>query len=418
MLLKPLVAIVPMLLLGWSSYSIAQSNPSSLESPANGSNESGIGIIRGWICEANQVTIQIDDFPALEAAYGTDRNDTLSVCGDTKNSFGLTFNWSLLNPGQHTVKALADGVEFGRATFNVTNLGTRFLTGASGNFALENFPSSGHTTAVSWAQANQNFIIGTANNSTTASGNARQVLESPQNSSSESGISLIRGWACEATGIAIKIDNYEPLPAAYGTARADTQAACGDINNGFGLIFNWNLLGDGQHTVIAYADGVEFARVSFNVTTLGSNFLTGASGDFLFTDFPVTGENSVVRWSEPHQNFIVIGYSGYNDTALSGVWFLKTIDGKPLPFPFTFVKANFGTSNIAITTNVPCNVDVAYVTVSNEIKGTVTNTEGVFCPQGFGQQGTGRYEISGETLTVTGIDDQGQKVVSVFTRTQ
>lgn len=414
-MLKQIMAIG---LLLSSSQGFAQSNPSSLESPVNGSSESGIGIIRGWICEATTVLIQIDNFPPLEAAYGTDRNDTLTVCGDTKNSFGLTFNWSLLSVGQHTVRAIADGVEFGSASFNVTNLGVKFLSGASGSFTLEGFPEAADTTQVGWSQANQNFVIGTANNSTTSAGNARQQLESPQTGSGESGISLIRGWACEATGISIKIDNFDPLPAAYGTARADTATVCGDIDNGFGLIFNWNLLGDGQHTVKALADGVEFASVTFNVTTLGTNFLSGASGDFLFTDFPETGRNTVVRWSQAHQNFIVVGYSGNNDPALLGAWSLQTIDGEPLPFPFKFVTATFGEDSIAVTTNVPCKVDVAYVTVGDEIKGTVTNTEGLFCPAGFGSQGTGHYTIEGTTLTVSGTDEQGASAVSVFTRLQ
>ena len=35
------------------------------------------------------------------------------------------------------------------------------------------------------------------------------------------------------------------------------RGACGDTNNGFGLLYNWNRLGDGVHTVTAYADGVE-----------------------------------------------------------------------------------------------------------------------------------------------------------------
>ena len=52
-----------------------------------------------------------------------------------------------------------------------------------------------------------------------------------------------------------------------------------NINNGFGLLFNWNLLGTGQHTIRVLADGGggEFARATFTVTTLGEEFLRGAS---------------------------------------------------------------------------------------------------------------------------------------------
>ena len=56
-------------------------------------------------------------------------------------------------------------------------------------------------------------------------------------------------------------------------------AACGDDNNGFSLPFNWNLIGDGMHTVRALADGVEFGRSSVMVSSLGlGEFVTGLSG--------------------------------------------------------------------------------------------------------------------------------------------
>ena len=39
---------------------------------------------------------------------------------------------------------------------------------------------------------------------------------------------------------------------------------------GFVAIWNWGNLGDGEHTAIAYDDGVEFARSTFTVTTPGT----------------------------------------------------------------------------------------------------------------------------------------------------
>ena len=82
------------------------------------------------------------------------------------------------------------------------------------------------------------------------------TLETPSPGSFQSGIGVICGWVCEAEEVVIEI-NGQPWQAAYGTARADTKARCGDINNGFGLLFNWNLLGDGVHTLVVRADGVE-----------------------------------------------------------------------------------------------------------------------------------------------------------------
>ena len=32
-----------------------------------------------------------------------------------------------------------------------------------------------------------------------------------------------------------------------GPSETDTVDQCGDTNNGFGLLYNWNKLGDGEH---------------------------------------------------------------------------------------------------------------------------------------------------------------------------
>ncbi|MCP4287449.1 MAG: DUF1565 domain-containing protein [Gammaproteobacteria bacterium] len=72
-----------------------------LESPSIGSKESGIGLIRGWVCDAGQIRIEIDGSVSLVASYGTERPDTLNQCGDTKNGFGMTYNWNRLGDGLH-----------------------------------------------------------------------------------------------------------------------------------------------------------------------------------------------------------------------------------------------------------------------------------------------------------------------------
>src|SRR5438067_1172736 len=104
----------------------AQAN---LENPRPGSFQSGIGLVSGWVCSANRVDVVFDDAPAVQAAYGTSREDTSSECGKATTGFGLLFNWTLLGDGTHTVRALADRNEFARATFTVTTLGTEFLRG-------------------------------------------------------------------------------------------------------------------------------------------------------------------------------------------------------------------------------------------------------------------------------------------------
>lgn len=100
-------------------------------------------------------------------------------------------------------------------------------------------------------------------------------------------------------------DDAATFQAAYGTSREDTRSVCGDANNGFGLLFNWNLLGSGTHTVHALADGIEFGRATFTVTTLGTDFLRGAGGRHRLLDFPQAGTDVIVRWQESTQNFVI-----------------------------------------------------------------------------------------------------------------
>jgi hypothetical protein len=130
------------------------------------------------------------------------------------------------------------------------------------------------------------------------------VLENPRQGGVVSGISTISGWVCNANQVELRIDGFSVL-AAYGTSREDTRSVCGDANNGFGLLFNWNLLGDGPRTIVAHVDGVEFARATFTVATLGQEFLTGASGTFLIPNF--AGRNVIIQWQESLQNFGIIG---------------------------------------------------------------------------------------------------------------
>lgn len=130
------------------------------------------------------------------------------------------------------------------------------------------------------------------------------VLENPQQDGFVSGISVISGWVCSASRVDVEIDGVS-TQAAYGTSRADTISTCGDANNGFGILFNWNLLANGPHTLVALADGVEFARAIFTVTSLGQEFLTGASGTCLVPNF--VGHNVTLQWQENLQNFSIVG---------------------------------------------------------------------------------------------------------------
>lgn len=216
----------------------------TLENPPSGSVRSGIGVISGWVCTASRIDIEIDGNITLQAAYGTVRGDTIPVCGKADNGFGLLVNWNLLPDGPHTVRALKDDVEFARVNFTVVTLGLGdFPRGLSGAFVLQNFPQPGSNTRIQWQESLQNFVITNASgiSSGGGSGSAGAALENPQPGSFQSGIGLISGWVCTANRIDIEIDGTITVQAAYGTVRGDTISVCGDTDNGFGLLVNWNL---------------------------------------------------------------------------------------------------------------------------------------------------------------------------------
>jgi endonuclease YncB( thermonuclease family) len=169
-----LARVLATLILGFASpWPLwAQAN---LENPQSGSFQSGIGLISGWVCSASQVSIVIDNAATVQAAYGTERGDTISVCGDANNGFGLLINWNLYDDGEHTVRALADGVEFGSATLIVTTLGVEFLQGASGEFTLSDFPQPGSSITIQWQESLQNFVIKGASISDSGSSTTEEI---------------------------------------------------------------------------------------------------------------------------------------------------------------------------------------------------------------------------------------------------
>ena len=204
--------------------------------------------------------------------------------------------------------AWVDGVELGRATVTVTTLGEEFVEEAAGACVVEDFPSPGETVRLEWQEPNQNFAM---TSGTRPAGENRAgiagigALENPGPNSFQSGIGLISGWVCEAEAVEIGLGALGRQAAAYGTARADTLDACGDTDNGFGLLFNWNLLGDGEHEVVAYVDEMELGWATVRVTPLGAEFLEGAAGACVVDDFPMSGETVRLEWQQTSQNFVI-----------------------------------------------------------------------------------------------------------------
>ena len=144
-------------LVWWSSVAFAAA---ALENPAPGAIKSGVGVVSGWVCDAEKLEVSFDGGARLFVPYGSSRPDTAGVCGDTDNGFGLLWNYNELGDGPHTVALYIDDILITQVNFNVTTLGTKFLRGVTGQGAVR--LSNGQTVLVQWEETTQGFtIIGT-----------------------------------------------------------------------------------------------------------------------------------------------------------------------------------------------------------------------------------------------------------------
>lgn len=132
-------------------------------------------------------------------------------------------------------------------------------------------------------------------------------IELPASGGTASGIGLVSGWKCEAGTLTVRFNGGNPLEMPYGSPRGDTLDVCGDADNGYALLMNWNLLAPGQHTAVVYDDGIEFSRVNFTVVTPGVEFLRGVSGRG--TVILSNGQEVRVEWAEGVQGFVATEFS-------------------------------------------------------------------------------------------------------------
>lgn len=135
-------------------------------------------------------------------------------------------------------------------------------------------------------------------------------LENPVAGSTESGIGVISGWHCTATSIDVMIDGMNLGKAGSGTGRGDTTSVCGRSNTGYSLLFNYNDLAPGAHSLSLYADGQLLEIRQFSSTqSAGASFVTGISKTATITDFPSAGRAVTLQWSQAKQSFVVTGIS-------------------------------------------------------------------------------------------------------------
>lgn len=160
--------------------------------------------------------------------------------------------------------------------------------------------------ADSEALFNDQNIIGEFSLEVPPSPSGRFFHETPADGSTQSGLSMIRGWACDAELIEIQFNEDDRISLSYGSRRTDTEEVCGDTDNGYGMVMAWGLLGLGQHVARVYVNGRLSEEIPFTVEGYDDPFLTGREGSFELPNFPDPGINTLIRWDQPGQDFRVI----------------------------------------------------------------------------------------------------------------
>ena len=157
-----------------SSPSLYAASKGALENPQPNDYASGIYLISGWVCDAQEVQILLNGSQYLTAAYGSDRQDTLPVCGDADNGFGVLVNMANLGSGEHQATLIADGYVIATHDFQVAALSTgEFAQDLEGCAVSEDFPKKGVETSLQWTTSMQGFQI------TGEKGSPTENLEGP-----------------------------------------------------------------------------------------------------------------------------------------------------------------------------------------------------------------------------------------------
>ena len=284
----------------------------ALEIPAAGVPQNGLGIVSGWVCSDEAVTIEI--VPATGAAVSLPAASLLRAdlpaCGAQGTAFSLPLNWNQFGDGHHTVRVRVGDRRLTEHAVPVTTLGAVVRPEGSGRYALPDFPQPGVTTDVVWSAAEQRFVLAAGESPQVASdqrGEAGVVwLDTPAPGSFQSGPGVLTGWVCEAATVEAVLtpEGGTPvrLPVAYGTERADTLDLCGDTVNGFGRLLDWPALGAGVHTVEVLVDGESVAQSTVRVTTLAA---PGLRTTYTLAGFPTATESVTLEWQAATQSFVI-----------------------------------------------------------------------------------------------------------------
>ena len=184
---------------------------------------------------------------------------------------------------------------------------------------------------------------------------AQTNLENPYPGARVSGIGLVSGWTCSSGVVEVSFDNGpRDNRVPLGAGRGDLLAICGRTDVGFGLLFNYNLLGPGNHTIQLFVNGVQVGNsVPFTVTVPGGEFIRGAVKSVDIPNFPKVGQTTRVDWQESTQNFAIV--------SSNGVGFQTTLD----TFPILFEGIRLLGATVAASPYGDCDMTVRFQNARN-----------------------------------------------------
>ncbi|MBB6523410.1 hypothetical protein [Pseudoteredinibacter isoporae] len=133
---------------------------SRLENPVAKKVESGVSVISGWHCTAQDIEVFIDGKSIGMAGTGTQRPDTESECGHSESGFSLLYNYGSLHEGNHSISVYADGELFAQRVFNTLRPAgplTEFDANLAAKGFVYDFPRPGDALELEWETAKQAF---------------------------------------------------------------------------------------------------------------------------------------------------------------------------------------------------------------------------------------------------------------------
>lgn len=232
-----------------------------IDSPISNSSINGITNVRGWFLDASgvsKVEVFVDGKIMGQATYGLSRPDVLKVLPAYQNGNA--------------------GYEFSLDTRKLTN-GTHVITvrGTGNNGTITELPTK---------------TVNVKNLPTVG------FMDTPKNGSTISGITSVRGWFLDASGVSkveVLVDGQIVGQAQYGSSRPDVLNVLPEYQNanaGYEFALDTKKLTNGLHTITVRETGkngasTELQSVSVNVKNAVNLELVG------FLDAPAN--NSIVK---------------------------------------------------------------------------------------------------------------------------